>query len=76
MTPVILLAMHSKVLNLVERNGLILGGIIVWWLVAFWVSSEGAKIDFPRRDRPYWVNHDGHKWILEFSIVHTDKKKS
>ena len=64
-TPVILLAMHSKVLNLVERNGLILGGIIIWWLVALWVSSEGTKIDFARRDGPYWVNHNCHKRILD-----------
>ena len=57
--------MHSKVLNLVKRNGLILGGIVIWWLVALWVSSEGAKIYFPRRDGPYWIYYNCHKWILE-----------
>ena len=62
--PVILLAMHSKVLNLVQRNGLILGGVIIWRLVALWVGSEGAKVHFPRRDGPNWIYHDCHKWIL------------
>ena len=63
--PVILLAMHSKVFNLVQRNGLVFRGIIIWWLVAFGVSPEGAKIDFPCRDGPYWIDHNCHKWILE-----------
>jgi hypothetical protein len=37
---VVLLAMDPKILNLVERDGLILGGLLVWRLVALRISPK------------------------------------
>ena len=61
--------MHPEVLNLVQGNGLVLGCIIIWRLVALWVSSEGSKVDFASRDGSDWIDDDRHKWILTEVVI-------
>jgi hypothetical protein len=44
---VVLLAMHAEILDLVEGNGLVLGGLLVWGLVPLRVGPEQkAKTPF------------------------------
>jgi hypothetical protein len=44
---VVLLAMHAEILDLVEGNGLVLGGLLVWGLVPLRVGPEQqAKTSF------------------------------
>ena len=61
------LAVNTKILYLVQRNGLILRGPILYGFVTFWVSAEGAQVDLARGDRSDRVDHDGNERVLQRS---------
>ena len=61
------LAVNPKILNLVQRNGLVLRGPILYGLVTFWVGAEGAQVDLARGDRSDRVDHDGNERVLQTS---------
>ena len=65
---VVLLAVDTKVLDLVQGNGLVLTGALVWWLVTLGVGSEGSQVDFPCGDCSYRVDNNGDKGILKILI--------
>ena len=67
---VVLLAVDTKVLDLVQGNCLILTGALVWGLVTLGVGSEGSQVDFPSGDGPYRVDNNGDKGILKILIQH------
>ena len=61
------LAVNTKILYLVQRNGLVLRGPILYWLVTFWVGAEGAQVDLARGDRSDRVDHNGNERVLQRS---------
>jgi hypothetical protein len=50
-TPTYLLGVHSKVLNLAQRDGLVLVGSLIWGLVALRVRPERTNLNLTRRKR-------------------------
>ena len=67
---VILLTVDTEVLDLVERNGLVLGGPFVRRFISFGEGSEGSEIHFSGRNGPNRVHDDGHEWVLEVLVQH------
>ena len=78
--------MYTKVLDLIERDGLIFGCRNVGRRVVLWICTEGTDIDFSGGDGTVgvdlheirrWVDtmlvatyHDSNEWVLEFLVCH------
>ena len=60
--------MHTKVLNLVQRDGLILGRTFILRLVTLRVRPKGSQVDLASRYSPDGVYHNCHKRVLKESI--------
>ena len=67
---VILLAVNTEILDLVERNGLVLGGSFIRRFIAFGEGSECSEIHFSSRDGPDRIHDNGHEWVLEVLVQH------
>jgi hypothetical protein len=57
---VIQVCVHSEIFDLVQRDGLVLGGSGIGWSVIFWISTEGTNINFSGRDSTIGVNLSDH----------------
>lgn len=53
---VVLIRMDTKILNLAERDGLVLGGSGIGRGIVLWVGTEGADVDLSSRDGAVWVD--------------------
>lgn len=65
-----LFTVHTKVLNFVKRNGLILGDGIIWRLVSLWVRPERTDVNFTSRHSPSWVNNNSQEGLLKLLVQH------
>lgn len=65
-----LFTMHTKVFNLIQRNGLILRDGFIRRLVSFRIRPESPNLNFPSRNSPSRINHNSQKWLLKLLIKH------
>lgn len=53
---IVLIGVYTEVLDLVQRDRLVLGGDGVWWCVVLWICAEGSDVNLARRNRAVWVD--------------------
>lgn len=65
-----LLAMYSKVFDLVQRNGLVLWDGVIWRLISFRICSKGTNLNFSSRNSSCWINNNSKKRLLILLVKH------
>ena len=65
-----LFTVHTKVFNLIQRNGLILRDRVIRRFISFRVCPESSNLNFSSRNSPCWINYNSQEWFLKLLVEH------
>ena len=70
---IILVGVHPEILDLVQRDRLILGLRLVWRLITLRICAKSSNLYLPRGAGTNWIYHYGQKWFGILLIQHLSR---